>query len=81
LNTLAFHQDEETNAAVSKTYGPALSAIEQTELGAASIKGAIEAVRLAYDEAKDSFCEPAIPALLRAALAFFDKLPGKGGQQ
>jgi hypothetical protein len=55
-----YETDEETHAAVGETFGPKLEAIEQMTIGATSLEGAIEAVRMAYEGASESMCDPSI---------------------
>jgi hypothetical protein len=58
---------------IEKTYGPPLEAIQQWERPATTRDGAIEALRLALEEASLFSAEDTVSRMLQAAITYFEQ--------
>lgn len=64
--------------AIEFTYGRPLRVLEEWDTPAASLEGALEAIRIAYHENEWLYGDPVVGAMLSAALAFFDRKAPNG---
>jgi hypothetical protein len=60
------------DAVITKTYGAPLEVLENREQPAISRNGALEALRLAYEESSNFDANPTVRAMVSAALTYFE---------
>lgn len=72
FNALSGASDEERDAYASISYAPPMAVLDGWEKPATTLKGAVEALRLAVDENADFASSDMVCSMLYAALAYFD---------
>lgn len=64
--------DQERDAFADISYAPPMAILDEWDRPAATLEGAIEALRMAVDENRDSKGSDMVTSMLYAALAYFD---------